>query len=268
VIYFNGPAEDAFRRHIDGSTPGLGLLEKARQWTVCRADGDGDGALELAAASGNLVRFIYMPPGGDVPQATRQYNSPDPGEQILGCAFADVAGGREAELILFEGKTGTVRAIGPEDATAFSIDAGKTEFRGFATPDLNGDGKREILLKGGSRIGVWLSGRGTTDLVEAGAFESRDKESYLLDLAAGDVNSDGGRDVVLVDSGQGSLIIVSEVEGSLKHSLKFRVFEEKLFEGGRGGKEPHGVAVRDLTGDGKEDIVILVHDKIIIYPQS
>jgi hypothetical protein len=73
---------------------------------------------------------------------------------------------------------------------------------------------------------------------------------------------------VLVDSGQESLFIVALREGALKHAIKFRVFEEKLFHSRKGGSEPHGVRVADANGDGKDDVVVLVHDKIIIYPQE
>jgi hypothetical protein len=87
-------------------------------------------------------------------------------------------------------------------------------------------------------------------------------------VAVGDVNADGKSEIVLIDSGQNSLFIVAMIDKGLQHALKFRVFEEKLFQGSRGGREPHSVKVCDLTGDGKEDVVILVHDKIIIYPQQ
>ena len=145
---------------------------------------------------------------------------------------------------------------------------GRFEFRGVEAVELNGDGKKDILVKGENRVGVYLSGCGGSVFKEKSTYESKDKTSYFRDVAAGDVNGDGRMDVVLSDSGQKSLIIVMLEENHFKHAMKLKVFEEKLFQAGRGGAEPHAVKVIDLTGDGLDDVVILVHDKIIIYPQE
>jgi hypothetical protein len=252
---------------MGGETPGLGILEDAREWTVCPADAGADGLRELAVAAGNLVRFIFVPEGDGVPQAARQYNSPDPGDRISGCAVADVTGGDALELIMFEADSRTIRVVGDDDSLLLKLDAGRIDFRGIETPDLNGDGKADVVIKGKDRIGVWLAGQRGAAVVEAGTYESSDKETYLLDVAVGDVNADGAPEMVLIDSGQNSLFIVTVAEDGMRHALKFRVFEEKLFQGSRGGREPHSIKINDLTGDGKQDVVILVHDKIIIYPQ-
>ena len=54
--------------------------------------------------------------------------------------------------------------------------------------------------------------------------------------------------------------------------MRFKTFEQKSYqEGEKGSKssvEPRDMAVADVTGDGKNDLVILIHDRIIIYPQD
>jgi len=32
--------------------------------------------------------------------------------------------------------------------------------------------------------------------------------------------------------------------------------------------EPREALVADVTGDGRNDLIILVHDRILVYPQS
>jgi hypothetical protein len=272
ILFNRGKGQDVeipFVASMEGDTPGMGLLKGARDWSVCPADVGGDGKIELAVASGNLARFIYFPEDGELPQAARQYNSPSPGEDFTGCAFADLIGGKEPELLLFENGSKTVRIVGSDDSLLAKLDASRLEFRGFETPDLNGDGKRDLLVRGVDRIGVWLAGEKCSILEEMDEpYESPDKDSSFLDVSAGDVNADGSVDAVLVDSGRKGLCIVTAGKAGLEHALKFRVFEEKLFHGRRGSSEPHGVYVHDLTGDGKKDVIVLVHDKIIIYPQG
>ena len=123
---------------------------------------------------------------------------------------------------------------------------------------------------GASRLSLEFDASGATSwaLVERTNYESKDKKSYFFDIAAGDINANGTADAVIVDSGQNSLFVVASREGALRHVIKFRVFEEKIFHGGRGGTEPYSVQTHDVTNDGKEDVVIQVHDKIIIYPQG
>jgi hypothetical protein len=54
----------------------------------------------------------------------------------------------------------------------------------------------------------------------------------------------------------------------IQHALRFPVFEGRLFESERGGREPREVLVADVTGDQRDDIALLVHDRVIIYPQE
>ena len=52
--------------------------------------------------------------------------------------------------------------------------------------------------------------------------------------------------------------------------LHFRVFETDAHHQGRKGEalEPREVVVADVTGDGKKDLLLLVHDRVLIYPQQ
>jgi len=47
------------------------------------------------------------------------------------------------------------------------------------------------------------------------------------------------------------------------------VFEAKSFRGRSGdAAEPREAVVADFTGDGKNDLAVLVHDRILVYPQE
>lgn len=78
--------------------------------------------------------------------------------------------------------------------------------------------------------------------------------------------------IVFIDSYNRALefseIITNEKKGKqLKTLLSFETFLEPQFESGnkKGGNEPHSLATGDINGDSLADIVILVHDKLIIY---
>ena len=53
--------------------------------------------------------------------------------------------------------------------------------------------------------------------------------------------------------------------------MQFRVFEEKGYRSrdrGSAAPEPREIVIGDLTGDGRNDLAIIVHDRIILYPQD
>ena len=48
----------------------------------------------------------------------------------------------------------------------------------------------------------------------------------------------------------------------------FKIFESKIFSGGEPREyEPREVLIADVTGDGAEDLVLVAHDRILLYPQ-
>jgi hypothetical protein len=49
--------------------------------------------------------------------------------------------------------------------------------------------------------------------------------------------------------------------------LTFKIFEERQVQQGEQGLQPKHLIIKDLNGDGLNDIFVLVHDKILIYTQ-
>jgi hypothetical protein len=75
--------------------------------------------------------------------------------------------------------------------------------------------------------------------------------------------------MVSLDSGEQMLEIFTFTKnGDLKYVTGFQVFESKLFSGGAGREyEPSQVIITDMTNDGAHDIILLSHDRILMYPQ-
>jgi len=267
VIFFN-KGDSKFEFAMGAETPGLGILDDAKAWMVCPLDVDNDSKIELAACSKNLVRFLYLPEGAQIPQAMKQFNSVESSHIYQGCAFGDVIGDKAPELILFESTESRIHIVDEQGLVIKKIDVDRLDFRGFDVVNLNNDDKADILIKGEDRIGILLSGDKNLILKEICAYESSDKKTYFSDIEIGDMNNNGMNDAVLIDSNRESIFIVAMNTNELKHVLKFKVFDEKLFLSGKGGDEPSAVYIREMTGDAKDDLIILVHDKLIIYPQD
>ena len=91
----------------------------------------------------------------------------------------------------------------------------------------------------------------------------------------GDINQDGVPDVVLCEQNKYHVQILSFDENArLTDAYRFKVFEahsrgRERQPGGRAESgEPRFVLIQDVTGDGRNDLVVLVHDRIILYPQE
>jgi hypothetical protein len=84
------------------------------------------------------------------------------------------------------------------------------------------------------------------------------------------VNGDGFLDLVALDAGEQSLGVLSFSEsGRLMPITRFKVFESRLFQGGEPREfEPSIALIADLTGDGADDVVLLCHDRVLLYPQT
>jgi hypothetical protein len=89
-------------------------------------------------------------------------------------------------------------------------------------------------------------------------------------LVVGDLNGDGYTDVVVLDGGEqmADVLTFSQAE-RLLHALAFKVFETRMFSGGdRQEFEPSMGEIADVTGDGLNDLILLAHDRLLIYPQA
>jgi hypothetical protein len=104
-------------------------------------------------------------------------------------------------------------------------------------------------------------------------YETKIKDGIYGNLTAGDINRDGRSDIVMVEYRRKHIEILA-FDWQLKPipTMRFKIFEEKGYRDdkkrGRGRVEPRELKIADVTGDGKADLVTVIHDRIIIYPQD
>jgi hypothetical protein len=105
------------------------------------------------------------------------------------------------------------------------------------------------------------------------SYETKIKDGAYGNLTTGDINGDGVVDIILVEYKHNHIeILTLDSTGKPIPAFAFKIFEDKTYREMRPPSpvavEPRQMKVADVTGDGKADLVTVIHDRIIIYPQD
>jgi hypothetical protein len=142
---------------------------------------------------------------------------------------------------------------------------------GSAGGGLAGEAGPTLLLADPKRFALLLPEVPATKAHEAGVYETSIKDGYLDPIAVGDLNHDGRTDLAVVETNDHfAEILTFGPERELVRATKFRVFAKKQLRGRAretGGEgEPRAVEIADLTGDGHDDLLLIAHDRVLLYP--
>jgi hypothetical protein len=263
--------EDGRFQVLDEKTPGLGILKGIAADALFFGDVDGDGSLELLVPGSNFARAIYIADDGSC-AVVAQYNLEDASADVGAVAAAQLDGRGAPELLLVDKTRQRLMILGQEGervSTLASVDLAGFQPVGIIPADIDRDGQADLLLWDKERFASVQVGGRDVRMTAGDTYESPVKDAYLDSIASGDVNGDGVADLIFTETSKHLMHIVAVQADGLQHALKFPVFESRMFESSRrSSREPREVIVADFTGDDLIDIAILVHDRVIVYPQE
>ena len=265
--------DDGFELLEDSDMGQFGLVREASSDNTAIFDIDGDNQPELLIADDNFVRAVRYEPqtaSGISPgwQVVKQINMQDGASKLVSITLSDgrivVADDANDRLVLIERGTNNNWAEGD------SLFVRGFEFGPIFAADFTSDGITDILAIGDAGFAViQISGERIT-LQEIESWRSELERMVEHELAVGDINSDGYTDMVSLDAGEQMLEIFTFTEGGkMLYVTAFKIYETRIFSSGAPSEyEPSQVIISDLTGDGANDIVLLAHDRVLLYPQS
>ena len=255
----------------------FGLVQAANGRNTSTCDLLGDGKSELLVADRNYVRALSYnaaPAAGTSPgwQVVTQINADASDAKLTSIAMMGdkiVAGDKEnGRLVVFSRTPDKDGKNQWKQSEALEVPGFK--FNQIFAGRLGGDDNDVILVIGDSSFAVVRLKGERWRLDEVATWKSDEPRRVEHEFVIGDLNGDGFVDVTALDAAdQMAEILTFSQSGALRYGTAFEVFETKMFAGGEPKEfEPNMGLVTDITGDGKGDLVLMAHDRVLIYPQQ
>jgi hypothetical protein len=261
---------------LDVDPPG-GPMEQP--W-VAAADVDGDGKPEVLLPQKNFVRAVVLEPQARTDGSTNVEWGFRVKDQINGSAsdsrivsVAAVPNGKSAVPSLFlldaEHKQLTLseRDTNGVWQVVKNIDLPVTGLANLKSVKLGGPA---VAFTGQNSV-AWLALQGDVwGLTKLDEYDTPIRDGYLNDVIAGDLDGSGRKQLVFMETAKNHLdLVYFSKNRKLVPGDRWQVFEQHTFRGSQNGMpEPRECAVADVTGDKKNDLIVLVHDRILVYPQE
>jgi hypothetical protein len=219
----------------------------------------------------NFARRVSLGPDGRW-KVDDQYNSGSASARIIGVEALDLDGDGSPELAMYDRSTQTIYFLKSQEGIYRrwkDLKVASFDLRGTQVGDFNADGKDDLLFYDGDKMGIAYTGRKDLELKLVASYETRIPNGNLLDVVPGDLNGDSALDLLLLEPVKKHFeVIAVKPDGKLERAIYWKVFEEKTFRRQAPGIDPRESIIADVNADGRNDIIALVHDRVLIYLQD
>lgn len=269
---------------VDSPKAQTSLIKEATPRSIALAEIDNEPGQELLLAQNNFARSMIFENGAW--KVLDQYNAKSPESRISAAAATRIEADKPS-ILLLDGQKGRLQILSQEpdktyrferemDIGTWNVSAGiKMEIAAINSGPTAGRSENIVLFDGEKFAIIAPPSSGTTvqRLERMFSYETKIKDGSYGALTTGDINGDGRVDIVTVEYKHNHIeILALDSAGKPVPAFAFKVFEDKHYRQSRPqqmtGVEPRQLKVADVTGDDKADLVTVIHDRVIVYPQD
>ncbi|MGC3959349.1 MAG: VCBS repeat-containing protein [Verrucomicrobiota bacterium] len=272
--------KDADFREYDIAPPG-GTVEQP--W-LSVADVDGDGKAELLMAQKNFLRAVVLQPEGASQSSTNksgwvfyvkeQINGAASNSRLIGATAIPRGTNAVPALFLLDAERKALTLCERDAAGVWqvirNVSLPSSDFASLQSVSWGADKVKSVVFLGINSV-AWMPLAGDIwEYTTLDDYETPIKDGFLNDMVSGDLDNDGRKDLVFLETSKNHVdLVIFDKEHKLVPGDRWQVFEQKSFRGrSSDSTEPREAVVADLTGDGRNDLAVVVHDRILLYPQE
>lgn len=262
--------EDGKFTRLSGAETREGMLREATPPGFFMQDVTGDGKAEVLLTQKNLVRALVVKEGQWT--VVDQYNPESGDAEITGVAAMAGPQANSPMIAMYDRKSKEIavltRRADKTYAVTQTMPGGTFELTEMFAAPVGGTKEPVLVLADAQSLSVFSPGEKLRGFVEKQAYETAVKDAWLSDAVAGDLNHDGVRDIAVLDAGKAHIDVLTTMpDGRLVKATRFQVFQGKRFsDSPESRRQPREALIGDVTSDQIDDLVVLAHDRVIVYP--
>ncbi len=268
----------AFKNLSQQADFGQGQLSKLQPAALTVASGEERARLMVTA--GSYVRILELDKKNRL-KVLDQHSGRSSEAKIKAGTPLDLDGDGTDEIVLIDSSVNSLEILQKSSDGTYSITGQiklpKLQFVRLDARDLDGDKRDDLIVFGKTQTAVFYAKKTQSDFVEQFTYTVEDKDlGRPQNLSIGDLDSNGRADVIISTAPRYNLLFLtdsSEKEKtaesrSLKQALSFGIFEEKSYSRRGTNFGPKQMLVDDIDGDDAADLLLLIHDRILLYLQG
>ncbi len=265
LLLSTGDAKTPFKR-VEGIPDSF--VSKITPAALTTGDLDGDGKDELLIAHQQLARAFKVNADGKA-VIVEQFNAPDATAELHSALVSRKDG--QVSVLLIDAVHSKLHELTADKDRVYR--ANHSRALPVMTPErcllMTADKNLQLLLLGKTSFQIAPLEGTTLKLETVTTFDSELKDTTASDLIAASFSGEDVDDIALLDTARSRVIeFFQPAAGSKWHSaMHFRVFETDPHYRGKTGleNEPHDYAALDLNQDGRLDLCLLTHDRVLLY---
>ncbi len=262
----------------------------ADQPWLSAADVDADGKPELLLAQRNFLRAVVLTSNSQPAEVSEtstnaskvtwsfsvkeQINGASSNSRIIAATPLPKEGSDVPSLFLLDAERKVLTLSERDESGVWQVVRNLalpvSDFRNLQGLNIGSDEVNSIGFLGINSV-AWMNLDGKVwNLTELDYYETPIKGARLNDVISGDLNNNGRKDLVFLETARNYVdLVMFEPPHRLVPANRWPVFEERTFRSRRTDlAEPREALIADVTGDGKNDLIVLVHDRVLVYVQE